>query len=178
MSAIPSSGPDRPPVLGRRGFLAIATRALLWATGGAAAAAIGRYLSYEAPAADPSWFTLEAPEAYPVGTRTLLTIAGAALYRDVGGFFARSLTCGHLGCRVGPADDGGFACPCHGSRFARLGDLVHGPAPRDLEGVALSIDEQGRLVLDMTSRVDAAWRLSAPHATLEDRRAGAAGSGG
>jgi cytochrome b6-f complex iron-sulfur subunit len=178
MSAIPSSGPEPTPVLGRRGFLAVATRALLWATGGAAAAALGRYLSYEPPAADPSRFTLEAPEAYPVGTRTLLTIAGAALYRDVGGFFARSLTCAHLGCRVRPADDGGFACPCHGSRFARVGNVVDGPAPRDLEGVALSLDEQGRLVLDMASWVDAAWRLSAPHTALEDRRADAAGSGG
>jgi cytochrome b6-f complex iron-sulfur subunit len=178
MSAIPSSGPDRPAILGRRGFLAIATRALLWATGGAAAAALGRYLSYEPPAAVPSRFTLEAPAAYPVGTLTLLTTAGAALYRDVGGFFARSLTCGHLGCRVRPADDGGFACPCHGSRFARVGNLVHGPAPRDLEGVALSLDGQGRLVVDMTSPVDAAWRLPAPKAALEDRRADAAGSGG
>ena len=178
MSAIPSSGPDRPAVLGRRGFLAIATRALLWATGGAAAAALGRYLSYEPPAAGPSRFTLEAPAAYPVGTLTLLTTAGAALYRDVGGFFARSLTCGHLGCRVRPADDGGFACPCHGSRFARVGNLVHGPAPRDLEGVALSLDEQGRLVLDMTARVEADWRLPGPQAALEDRRANAAGIGG
>lgn len=178
MRAMPSSGPDRGAALGRRGFLAIATRALLWATGGAAAAALGRYLSYEPPAVGPSQFTLEAPDAYPVGTRTLLTTAGAALYRDGGGFFARSLTCGHLGCRVRPADDGGFACPCHGSRFARSGDLVHGPAARDLEGIALSLDEQGRLVLDITSPVDAAWRFSASQAAFEGRRDGAAGSGG
>lgn len=41
---------------------------------------------------------------------------------------ALSLTCTHLGCRVRPASSGGFACPCHGSRFAADGSLTAGPA--------------------------------------------------
>jgi hypothetical protein len=40
------------------------------------------------------------------------------------------------------------------------------------------LDEQGRLVLDITSPVDAAWRFSASQAAFEGRRDGAAGSGG
>ena len=45
--------------------------------------------------------------------------------------------------------------------FARDGGRLQGPAPRDLEGVALALDEQGRLVLDLSSKVDPAWRLPA-----------------
>jgi len=175
--AIPSSDPDRGPRLGRRGFLGLATRALLWVTGGATAIAISRYLSYQPPATESSRFTLESQAAYPAETMTVVAAAGAALYRDARGFFARSLTCGHLGCRVRPSEDGGFACPCHGSRFARLGYRLHGPAARDLDGVALSLDGQGRLVLDMSTRVDGAWRL-APTPSLAGGIRSAAGRGG
>ena len=160
MSAMPSTDPDGRPTMVRRGFLSVAARVLLWLTGGVAAAGLVRYLSYEPPAARPSRFTLEDPVAYPVGTRDVVAEAGAAVYRDTAGFYARSLICSHLGCRVRPSDDGGFACPCHGSRFSRDGACVHGPAARDLAAVALAMDDQGRLVVDTSTRVDPAWRLS------------------
>jgi Rieske Fe-S protein len=94
----------------------------------------------------------------------MVAAGGAALYRDSGGFFARSLTCGHLGCRVREDDAGGFTCPCHGSRYASMGTRVEGPASGDLDCVELSVDEDGRLVLDLATSVDAAWRLSLPAA--------------
>jgi len=162
MTVTPSSAPDRVPPLERRGFLALATRVLLWATGGAAAAALGRYLSYEPPSSRSSPITLEPAQAYPTGTRMIVAEAGAALFRDARGFFARSLICVHLGCRVGESGDGGFSCPCHGSHFTREGARVSGPAARDLYGLALRLDEQGRLVLDGSARVDPSWRLPAP----------------
>ena len=40
---------------------------------------------------------------------------------------ALSLACTHLGCRVAGAP-GGFACPCHGSRYDAAGGPVSGPA--------------------------------------------------
>ena len=40
---------------------------------------------------------------------------------------ALSLACTHLGCRVASAP-GGFACPCHGSRYDAAGVPVSGPA--------------------------------------------------
>ena len=176
--AMPSSDPDRAPSVGRRGFLTLVTRAVLWITGGASAFALGRYLAYEPPTAPSNLVGLEAPGAYPPGGMTLVAAGGAALYRDASGFFARSLTCGHLGCRVRPSEDGGFACPCHGSRFAHLGNRLHGPAARDLDGVALSLDEQGRLVLDLSTRVDGAWRLEPTAVPLARRNGSVAESGG
>ncbi len=175
--AMPSSDLDRGSGIGRRGFLGLATRAVLWVTGGASAIALSRYLSYQPPAPESSRFTLEMQAGYPVDTMTVVAAAGAALYRDARGFFARSLTCGHLGCRVRPAEDGGFACPCHGSRFARFGNRVHGPAARDLVGVALSLDKEGRLVVDMSTRVDDSWRLAPTAIPLALQTGSFAGSG-
>lgn len=50
---------------------------------------------------------------------------------------ALSLSCTHLGCRVRPLRSGGFACPCHGSRYDAQGRPVEGPARRPLAPVAL-----------------------------------------
>lgn len=50
---------------------------------------------------------------------------------------AISLFCTHLGCRLAVAAPGGFACPCHGSRFDREGNPVAGPARARLARVAL-----------------------------------------
>jgi Rieske Fe-S protein len=161
MSATVSTDPDRLCPLGRRDFLSLATRALLWATGGATAFGLSRYLAYEPEPAKASRFTLEAPAAFPPGARVLVGAAGAAVYHDADGFFARSLTCGHLGCRVQPSDDGGFDCPCHGSRFSRDGARLKGPTPSDLKGLALELDRDGNLVLDLDRPVDCSWRLEA-----------------
>ncbi len=43
------------------------------------------------------------------------------------------LVCTHMRCRVSPLPEGGFSCPCHGSRYDAAGRPVAGPAPRPLE---------------------------------------------
>jgi Rieske Fe-S protein len=50
---------------------------------------------------------------------------------------AMSLVCTHLGCRLAVAAKGGFACPCHGSRFDLDGNPVAGPARAKLRRVPL-----------------------------------------
>ena len=54
-----------------------------------------------------------------------------ALYRDADRVYAISTICTHLGCVVKPVDTG-FDCPCHGSKFARDGTVLKGPAPAPL----------------------------------------------
>jgi isorenieratene synthase len=51
---------------------------------------------------------------------------------DRGSKSAISLTCTHQGCSVQPSADGTYRCPCHGAQFARSGQVIKGPAERDL----------------------------------------------
>ena len=56
-------------------------------------------------------------------------------YRDDdGGLFAVSTRCTHLGCQVNwNAAERSWDCPCHGSRFAPTGEVLHGPAVHPLK---------------------------------------------
>ena len=54
-------------------------------------------------------------------------------YED-GKLFAVSARCPHLGCQLEwNPDEKSWECPCHGSRFNYLGELISGPAQDDLE---------------------------------------------
>lgn len=58
-----------------------------------------------------------------------------ALFKENNGTLHRlSPICTHIGCFVGwnPAEKS-WDCPCHGSRFAADGTVLHGPALRNLE---------------------------------------------
>ncbi len=62
--------------------------------------------------------------------------------------------CPHLGCKPNFCESNyWFECPCHGSRFDRLGTKVKelGPAPRGLDRFAHKVDD-GDLIVD-TSKV-------------------------
>jgi cytochrome b6-f complex iron-sulfur subunit len=56
------------------------------------------------------------------------------------GYVALYQRCVHLGCRV-PwcASSQWFECPCHGSKYNRVGEKKGGPAPRGLDRFVLSI---------------------------------------
>ncbi len=70
---------------------------------------------------------------------------------------ALSQVCPHLGCRPNPClDDFWFHCPCHQSRYDRLGIKAagerYGPAPRGMDRFAVEIGDDGVLTID-TARV-------------------------
>jgi nitrite reductase/ring-hydroxylating ferredoxin subunit len=70
---------------------------------------------------------------------------------------ALSQVCPHLGCRPNPCiEDFWFHCPCHQSRYDRLGikpgGLGFGPADRGMDRFAIEVDVDGVLTID-TSRI-------------------------
>ncbi len=70
---------------------------------------------------------------------------------------ALSQVCPHLGCRPNPCiEDFWFRCPCHQSRYDRLGIKVagagYGPAQRGMDRFAVEVDANGVLTIDRTHR--------------------------
>jgi cytochrome b6-f complex iron-sulfur subunit len=153
MNAIPSNA--KPPThqdrltetqLSRRSFLALAGKSLLALCGLVGLGEFIQYLSYQPEPAAPSQFDLGPASNYPPGSRTLLPQAQAVLLHTESGFIALSLVCPHLGCTVQP-DEGGYTCPCHGSRFNSDGGLRNGPANKPLKVLRVEETPDGRLIV-------------------------------
>ncbi len=110
----------------------------------------GSYLSPKVVKEPPTRFKVGFPEAYAPGSVTVNKEQKVFIVRAREGYFsALSAVCTHLGCIANwKAEDGIVACPCHGSKFDREGNVIAGPAPRPLTRYAMSLDEQGTLVVD------------------------------
>jgi cytochrome b6-f complex iron-sulfur subunit len=67
------------------------------------------------------------------------------------GYVALYQRCVHLGCRVPWCQSSQwFECPCHGSKYNRVGEKKGGPAPRGLDRFALSITG-GQMTVDTST---------------------------
>lgn len=63
--------------------------------------------------------------------------------------FALKSVCTHLGCTPNWLEaEQKFKCPCHGSGFYKDGINFEGPAPRPLERYAISVADDGQLLVD------------------------------
>jgi glycine/D-amino acid oxidase-like deaminating enzyme/nitrite reductase/ring-hydroxylating ferredoxin subunit len=80
------------------------------------------------------------------GEGAVLKIDGSnvAAYRHQDGrIHACSAVCTHMGCLVGWNEtDRSWDCPCHGSRFALDGSVIHGPAVTPLKAVDVEAKEE------------------------------------
>ncbi|MFL5672793.1 MAG: ubiquinol-cytochrome c reductase iron-sulfur subunit, partial [Chloroflexota bacterium] len=61
--------------------------------------------------------------------------------------------CPHLGCKPNPClKNFWFECPCHGSRYDRLGikadGAAFGPAPRGMDRFSITVDPSGVLTIN------------------------------
>ena len=135
----------------RRAFLGFSVGAVLCAASGCASVA-----SVSVPA-DGGRLRL-VPRAYPgldgPGGFLKVTPAGwdlplYVLRSDDGAYAALSPVCTHLGCVVEPQGRA-LVCPCHGSTYSLVGDVVRGPAERALRRFALTVDADGALAIDVS----------------------------
>lgn len=94
-----------------------------------------------------SKFKIGAARNYPKGAVKNFPEENVIVIRDEDGLFAISLICTHLGCVV-THEETGFICPCHGSLFTAMGELIKGPAPKGLNWLEVSRLPGGQLVVD------------------------------
>ena len=132
--------------LGRRKFLGLVGSGALGAAALGTAITAVRYLEPSVLYEEDSRFVIGRPEDIAIGTVVVLAKQKVYVVRTKEGYIALSSTCTHLGCMT-RHEEGGFACPCHGSRFALDGTVTGGPAPRPLPLLELVID-RGQLVVD------------------------------
>jgi cytochrome b6-f complex iron-sulfur subunit len=90
------------------------------------------------------------------------------IIREGDKLYALLTVCTHLGCLTGffPAE-GLFKCPCHGSNFSLQGDPLAGPAPVPLYRLALSLGEDGQIVVDKNRRESRPGERDKPPFVLE-----------
>lgn len=59
------------------------------------------------------------------------------LVQENGRLKALSANCTHLGCRIREQEGNQLVCPCHGSRYTLQGNVVKGPARKDLKTLTI-----------------------------------------
>jgi nitrite reductase/ring-hydroxylating ferredoxin subunit len=85
------------------------------------------------------------------GVYTRFRDSGFFLVRRGANLFAISAICTHRKCKLDAEPDKTFYCPCHGSTFDANGKVTEGPARRDLPAFELSTDENGNLLVKITT---------------------------
>jgi cytochrome b6-f complex iron-sulfur subunit len=74
------------------------------------------------------------------------------LVHNQDGLLALYTKCPHLGCTVPwegpPESDQAFQCPCHGSMYDYNGNRTGGPAPRPMDYMAISVNDDGSISVD------------------------------
>lgn len=132
--------------------LGAAILAFLWPSG---AGGFGSKVTVKFTAAKDAWATkipFYVPEArtylqpYPQDDKVALAAAKSAYPAVVvdgmsKGVVALYQKCVHLGCKVPWCSSAQwFECPCHGSKYNRVGEKRDGPAPRGLDHWPVTID--------------------------------------
>jgi Rieske Fe-S protein len=130
----------------RRDFLKLITNALFGLSGLLGLGGLARFFSYQPDQGPPTEFDLGEAVNFPVGSQMLRLDIPAVIYNNGGVYIAYSLVCTHLGCTV-EEDSQGFACPCHGSRYNKDGEVLAGPAKEPLRQLRVEVMEDNTLRL-------------------------------
>src|SRR5215469_11179672 len=103
----------------------------------------------------PSTFKAGYPQEIQVGEvdERYKQAKGIWLVRDTGGIYALIAVCTHLGCTPNwLQEEQKFKCPCHGSGYYKSGINFEGPTPRPLERFAISLADDGQILVDKSKK--------------------------
>jgi Rieske Fe-S protein len=103
----------------------------------------------------PAYYSAAKAYVILIDTSRQEFVAGADATGEGSGVNVRALyqRCPHLGCKPNPClKNFWFECPCHGSRYDRLGikalGAQYGPAPRSMDRFSVVVDGGGALSVD------------------------------
>jgi cytochrome b6-f complex iron-sulfur subunit len=136
----------------RRDFLGLASLWALILSSLTVLAGIFRMTKADVYYEESRKFEIGKPEEFPPGTVRKIDDKRVFIFADNEGFYAVSSICTHLGCIVHVAEEG-FQCPCHGSKFNKNGNVMSGPAPRNLPWLEMSRHVDGNLVVDASREI-------------------------
>lgn len=127
----------------------------------ATASATGRFMFPNVLFEPPATFKAGIPDDFQEGQvdERFKQRFGVWLVKDLDiqtgarGIYALSTVCTHLGCTPDwlPAA-AKFKCPCHGSGYYKNGINFEGPTPRPLERFAISLAEDGQILVDKNTK--------------------------
>lgn len=131
------------------GFSSLVLTHLMWLLG------LARFMFPNILIEPPTRFKVGFPDAYAPGQVETKYIPQFGVwivryeYEGQPIIFALKSVCTHLGCTPNWLEaEQKFKCPCHGSGFYKDGINFEGPAPRPLERYAISLADDGQLLVD------------------------------
>lgn len=102
----------------------------------------------------------------PAGNASSIAVGSLAIVskrfllgRDAQGIYAMSLQCTHQSCAVDVSGNQ-LVCPCHKSIFDSNGNVLQGPATKQLPHFAVYVDPAGNISVDMFTLVSGSARVA------------------
>jgi len=152
-----ATAPPAKAVVPRRSFISWMT--LAWAAFTAsmlaAATATTRFMFPNVLFEPPPTFKAGFPDEIQIGQvdERFKQKFAVWLVRDNNGIYALSTVCTHLGCTPNWLEaEQKFKCPCHGSGYYKSGINFEGPTPRPLERYAISLADDGQILVDKSRK--------------------------
>jgi cytochrome b6-f complex iron-sulfur subunit len=131
------------------GFTSLAATHLMWGLG------LARFMFPNILIEPPTRFKVGFPDTLAPGQVETKYIAQFGVwivkyeFEGQAMVYALKSVCTHLGCTPNWLEaEQKFKCPCHGSGFYKDGVNFEGPAPRPLERYAISLADDGQLLVD------------------------------
>ena len=131
------------------GFTSLAVTHLMWLLG------LARFMFPNVLIEPPTQFKVGFPDNFAPGqveTKFIPQFGVWVVRHEYDGqsmIYALKSVCTHLGCTPNWLEaEQKFKCPCHGSGFYKDGINFEGPAPRPLERYAISLADDGQLLVD------------------------------